>query len=397
MKHYSILLLFAVTLFASCSSNDAGLLGDSDGLFADSSSGSSTETGGESSSNGGQEGSAGLITAAEWNDLSNWDFWTDLLDREPFDAYPEKWELFTVNQRMSVKVENEDGQGLSNVHVDLMRDGLSVWQTKTDNAGSAELWLDPSVLAENVNLSTYSISLDGVPFQATLKLHEQGENVFVKQNAASASSKEVQLAFVVDATGSMSDELDFLQEDLKDVMEQVETVNPSLEFFTSSVFYRDESDDYLVKHQDFSGDIESSKAFIELQMAGGGGDYPEAVHSGLVAAVDELSWSNDAYTKLAFLILDAPPHHNPNVIEDLHYAIEKASKMGIKIIPITASGIDQETEFLMRTFSIITNGTYVFITDDSGIGNDHLEASVGEFEVEFLNDLMVRLINKYTE
>jgi hypothetical protein len=44
-----------------------------------------------------------------------------------------------------------------------------------------------------------------------------------------------------------------------------------------------------------------------------------------------------------------------------------------------------------------TNGTYVFITDDSGIGNSHLEPSVGEFQVEFLNDLMVRLINKYSD
>ena len=50
----------------------------------------------------------------------------------------------------------------------------------------------------------------------------------------------------------------------------------------------------------------------------------------------------------------------------------------------------------MRFFSVSTNGTYVFITNDSGIGNDHIEASVGEYEVENLNDLLVRLINKYS-
>jgi hypothetical protein len=44
-----------------------------------------------------------------------------------------------------------------------------------------------------------------------------------------------------------------------------------------------------------------------------------------------------------------------------------------------------------------TNGTYVFITNDSGIGNDHLQATVGDYEVEFLNDLMVRLVKKYTQ
>jgi hypothetical protein len=46
---------------------------------------------------------------------------------------------------------------------------------------------------------------------------------------------------------------------------------------------------------------------------------------------------------------------------------------------------------------ISTNGTYVFVTDDSGVGNSHLEPSVGEYEVEFLNDLMVRLIDEYME
>jgi hypothetical protein len=39
----------------------------------------------------------------------------------------------------------------------------------------------------------------------------------------------------------------------------------------------------------------------------------------------------------------------------------------------------------------------VFITNDSGVGNDHLQASVGEYQVELLNKLMVRLINKYTK
>jgi len=51
----------------------------------------------------------------------------------------------------------------------------------------------------------------------------------------------------------------------------------------------------------------------------------------------------------------------------------------------------------MRFLSISTNGTYVFITDHSGIGNSHLEPTVGPYQVEFLNNQMVRLINKYAE
>jgi hypothetical protein len=75
----------------------------------------------------------------------------------------------------------------------------------------------------------------------------------------------------------------------------------------------------------------------------------------------------------------------------------RAAAKGIRIVPIVASGIDKSTEFLMRLTAIATNGTYVFITDDSGIGDDHLEASVGEFEVEFLNNLLVRVVGEMVE
>ena len=39
----------------------------------------------------------------------------------------------------------------------------------------------------------------------------------------------------------------------------------------------------------------------------------------------------------------------------------------------------------------------IHITNHSGIGNDHLEPSVVEYQVEYLNDLIVRLINKYAK
>lgn len=51
----------------------------------------------------------------------------------------------------------------------------------------------------------------------------------------------------------------------------------------------------------------------------------------------------------------------------------------------------------MRFMAISTNSTYVFITNHSGIGNDHLKPSIGQYEVEKLNDLIVRLIKKYSE
>lgn len=92
--------------------------------------------------------------------------------------------------------------------------------------------------------------------------------------------------------------------------------------------------------------------------------------------------------------MDAPPHYTSEIVTQLHQTITEGASKGIKIIPIVTSGIDKNTEFLMRYMAISTNGTYVFITDDSGIGNEHLKPSVGQYEVEFLNELLLRLIKK---
>ncbi|RTZ46144.1 T9SS type A sorting domain-containing protein [Chryseobacterium arthrosphaerae] len=46
----------------------------------------------------------------------------------------------------------------------------------------------------------------------------------------------------------------------------------------------------------------------------------------------------------------------------------------------------------MRTFALLTNGTYTFLTNDSGIGNDHIKPTAASYEVEKLNDLLLRLI-----
>jgi hypothetical protein len=66
----------------------------------------------------------------------------------------------------------------------------------------------------------------------------------------------------------------------------------------------------------------------------------------------------------------------------------------VRIVPLGASGVDKDTEFLMRMLDIATGGTYTFLTNHSGIGGDHLEPTIGEYDVELLNDLLVRVITQ---
>ena len=357
-----------------------------------SESGSATSISGNGDGNGGE---AGLLTAAEWNDLENWTFWRDLLQTEEFTNKAEYWNFHNLN-RISVLIKGETGVPINDKSVRLEKDGAVVWEAKTDNFGTAQLFVRMHQDVSALSMEEYTLVVNNKMMSTPVKMFNEGINEFVL-GAVGSSGTKVELAFIVDATGSMSAELEFLKKDFLSVISKVEQQVPSLDILTSSVFYRDTEDDYLVRHSGFTMNTATTLEFIKAQSLDGGGDFPEAVHTALNTALSELQWSKTARARIAFLLLDAPPHNNTNVIGELQEAIAAAAKKGIKIIPITASGIDKETEYLMRSFAIATNGTYVFITNDSGIGNEHLEASVGEYQVEKMNDLLVRLITKYSE
>ena len=72
------------------------------------------------------------------------------------------------------------------------------------------------------------------------------------------------------------------------------------------------------------------------------------------------------------------------MIESLQNSIRAAAQKGIRIVPLSASGINKDTEFLMKFFGLATNGTYTFLTDHSGIGGKHLEPTTDEYKVEAL-------------
>ncbi len=388
---FFVLIIFLV--LTGCESEDVtgAITTDDSGIEFDSSEG------GENSGNGepGDQSDAGKITAAEWNDLENWDFWQGLTNAEEFSEMGAFWGFYS-QRRISVKVENEIGEPVNNIKVEIKGENSeSYWISRTDNFGTAELWPD-LYEEESLDIAELDLYVNESKIDQQVISFSQGINeIVITEN--NVGLKKLELSFIVDATGSMSDELEFLKDDLKDVIAKVKNANSGLNIYTSTVFYRDEGDEYVTRHSAFTEDINSTVQFINQQRADGGGDFPEAVHSAMNVALNDLQWSEDAKTRIAFLLLDAPPHDETQIVGQIRNSVKMASEKGIKLIPVTASGINKKTEFLMRYFSIATNGTYIFITDDSGIGNSHLEASVGDYEVELLNDLMVRLINKYSE
>ena len=343
---------------------------------------------------------SGLLTAGEWNDLDNWKFWTDLLNENNYSGKMDYWKFFPKNL-LAVRVVDGNNVGFANITVELFKGDSLEFATKTDNAGYAYCWVSLfSDAVQNFNDKGFSLRVSGKRFKGpfkltTLKDEKLNVNViFTKEFKHSKAKADV--AFIVDATGSMKDEINFLKSDLGKIIEHA-SAESKASLRTAALFYRDVGDVYITRHDNFTNDVSKTQAFIAKQDADGGGDYPEAVHTALEAAMQNLAWDESARSRIAFLILDAPAHYEEGIIKSLQNTILLFAKKGIKIIPVAASGADKDTEFMLRFFDLATGGTYVFLTDDSGIGNSHIKASVGDHKVESLADIMVRLIKKYVK
>lgn len=345
----------------------------------------------------GPRQAAGQLTAGEIHDFSKWALWEDLTEDE-LSQYRSVWQM-TPQHRFAVQLLNQQDRPLVDARVQLLDEQEAVlWEARTDNLGQAELWAG---LFDEIEISRLHLRVQyrGAHFTrqrltAFQSDEARGVNLY-RLPIDCAPPQAVEIAMVVDATGSMSDEIEYLQAELTDVIRRIQDSLPGQPIRLGSVFYRDQDDTYLTRSAPLSGDLGVIAGFLAEQRADGGGDYPEAVEAGLRSALQGLAWSDQAAARLLFLVLDAPPHQDDSVLTELHQLTQLAAEKGIRIIPVTASGIDKSTEYLMRSLALATNGTYTFLTNHSGIGGDHIEPSTDSYEVELLNDLLTRLVVQF--
>ena len=320
--------------------------------------------------------SAGKLTAGEVNDFAKWYFWPKMLD-STHGQFIKTWGI-EPRQRYTVQVKTKDGYPVANYPVQLKDEkGNTLFQALTDNTGKAELWGN---LLKDAQPSAVRVP------EQTIILDEPCE-----------VSDAVDVLFVFDATGSMGDELHYLQAEMKDVISRAKAATGGLAIRTGAVVYRDHSDEYLTRISRLTDNIATTQEFIDHQNANGGGDYPEAVPEALMAALNSAGWNDNARARIAFLILDAPCHEDSATLALLHEQILNAAAMGVRIVPVVCSGIDESAEFLLRAIALATNGTSFFLTDDSGIGNPHLKPTTDSLKVEHLNDMLVRTIVEFSK
>ena len=335
---------------------------------------------------------AGQLTAGEWCDNENWGFFSNLVESNAID-FPS----FGINptNRTAVKVKAKDGSAVVNAKVKLLdKDSNVLWSAVTNKQGEAFLFNQGDNDGESVEIES-----EGV--KQNIELGKKGGN---DQTKKKSDSKELEVVFdgkgklydstdimfILDTTSSMSDEMLFLQSEFTAITKAVDAEKTRY----AVNFYRDDGDEYVTKCSDFTNDVKELQKKLNSEEAEGGGDYPEAVAEILDESIIQGSW-NDESVKIAFLIFDAPPHEGKEKM--LVEAAKTAAEKGIRIVPVVASDSDIETELFGRAMAITSGGKYVFLTDDSGIGNSHAEPIIGSYEVRPLYEIIVDIINEYKQ
>ena len=310
-----------------------------------------------------------------------------------------------ISERYLLEVSDAAGRPVHDAEVALQRPGVAqpVMWARTDTAG--RVWLHPrAFMAGGLDAGSAAQRTLGV---AVRKNGAQGRGVLLAGQAnavqvrlgapLAAQRPRLDLVFMVDATGSMGDEIAKLKSSMRAMSQQISQLPGQPDICYGLVAYRDRGDAFITRTHDFTDDLGAFQQMLARVQAGGGGDTPEALNEALHEVVHALSWRTDA-ARMVVMVADAPPHLDyggPQYDMDMQAALAK----GIKLFAVGASGLDPVGEYVFRQMAQYTAGRFVFLTyknaadPGSGPGTQTVH-DVKQYSVQTLDRLVVRLVGE---
>lgn len=336
---------------------------------------------------------SGLLTAGSFDDVTNYHEYVQLLRSNPYVVSNCRLPI-TADMRQTV-LQVTDGQGrpISNARciVTSPHDEQNVLSNLcTGSDGRTTLLTqngNHNLQQQSLRLQVFLQDCDTAVIDELRTPQDRWD--IVLQEGQSTLPTQLDLALVIDTTGSMGDELDYLKAEIDGIVASVHRMFPNVDQRFSLITYRDQGDEYVCRSFDFTESLSDFRRNLDAQTAGGGGDFPEAMDTALHSAL-QLNWRNSNTARVMFLVGDAPPHTERAA--SAVTALNNLRQKGVRIFPVGASGVEKSAEILMRTASVLTMGQYLFLTDHSGVGNAHATPSVSSFAVEKLDRLMIRMI-----
>ncbi len=302
---------------------------------------------------------------------------------------------WSLQERVRLDVRDARGRAVPDARVEVFSRGQpQPLAARTDAGGRAWLMPQPDVDGDRLDVRVSR----GREVQTVRWQRGQRDALQVRLDGVVAARARLDLVFVIDATGSMGDEIAKLKRSMREVADRIAALPQAPDLCFGLVAYRDRGDAFFVRGADLSRDLGAFQAELAALQAGGGGDYPEAMAEALHTAVHRLSWRGEGTARLVVLLADAPPQRRPEGPHVDHEA-RAALARGIKIVSVGASGLDREGEIAMRQVAQATGGRFVFLTyadardPASGPGRE-TSHDVRDYSVETLDKLVVRLVSE---
>ncbi len=334
---------------------------------------------------------SGKLTATEVNDFANWTFWETIQETE-FISTSLKWKMNPL-ERYSIHVQNNEQVALSGLSIELLsKDDHVLWSTISDNLGHAELFgsffeNQEQSPGHRIRVSKNKKELANVP------AHQfNTEAQIIQVNSSCQAIEAIELAFLMDISGSMRDEMAYLRSEISSIVSRIKHEFSGRLLRVGVVYFQGHGDRTPITSMDLTDDFEALFSFIHGQYGGGGAD--EAIDLALQTAVEEMSWYENS-SKIIFLMGDEELDNVEMNRERQRYYTKRCAEEGIKINPIGCSGMPKSLEYVMRAMAIGTGGTYIALTDDSGIGNTHIKPTTSKINVQALNDLLFDVILRF--
>lgn len=207
---------------------------------------------------------------------------------------------------------------------------------------------------------------------------------------AETQKPRVEVVFVLDTTGSMSDLIDGAKRKIWSIANAIVDSNPGADIYIGLVGYRDRGDEYVTREYKLTTDIQDIYGKLLSFTADGGGDTPESVNEALDVAVTKLGWSKPAQQdakRILFLVGDAPPHMDYKQDRKYPEIIKEALQRGIVINAVQAGSMDQTTK-VWKEIARLGKGDYLPIPQDGG----RVVVIKTPYDIE-INEIQIR-INK---
>lgn len=326
---------------------------------------------------------SGLLTAGDYDDLLNprgyATYAGDFLQNAGVDL-----PFIDTRSRISVKVLGSDARPVPFSKVSVRRNGAPLVLTAAADGVVSFYPAHDRISGRTV----VSVSSSAGSATKPLDVSKGPQNLAITLTGKAPAVAALDIALVVDTTGSMGDEMSYLQAEIESIVARVRRDAGNVDLHIGLIVYKDQGDQYVVKSYGMARSATSIRNSLAQLEAGGGGDMPEAVDQAMLAA-EKLPWRPNA-VKAMLLVADAPPHDDR--IPATMASTERLRERGVQMVPVAASGVDDKAEYVMRTMAAMTQGRYIFLTDDSGVGNAHAEPQVSCYLVTHLDGLIARVI-----